>query len=153
MEIPQYSTTIPRTTGNPRREKKRIFPDSHAFLVSKFYNSKAWKRLRDVLLRRNPIDQLELLERHVESATELHHLIKFADQANEAIAWQLFLDDDNIISVSKTTHNRIHYNSSELTEQQRVKLKEMKEKVVAKYLLAGVHIIETEDRNDNRSNQ
>ena len=77
------------------------------------YNSERWKHKRKYILKRDKYtDQVEARYGRTEEATIVHHIYPAKDYPE--YEW----DNDNLISVSVKTHNRLHIrNSDELSEE------------------------------------
>ena len=95
----------------------------------------------------NPVCELSLLEGHVEEADNVHHLIKFQSQPNEVLRWKLFSDPDNLISLTSSVHQAIHYAPYRLTQKQLDHLLELKKNIVKKYESLGLIIENPPDVN------
>ena len=83
-----------------KREKKE--------LNASFYNSLAWKRLRNTFISLHPLCQFCLENGKVEPATECHHAIPFLRGGDEQERWELFLDEKNLISLCGKCHTAVH---------------------------------------------
>jgi len=95
----------------------------------------------------HPVDELELLKKKVLSAEHVHHLVKWFDQPTDELRWQLLLDEDNLISLSAETHQRVHYNYSSLSPEQDEFLRQKKLELAMKYASKGIQIVVPEDSN------
>ena len=114
----------------------------------KFYNSNGWKKLRQQKLSEQPLCELCLQNGMTKPATQVHHAIKFFDQYDENMKWDLLLDKDNIVSVCDKCHTAIHKPKRNLLwPSQRQYLDNIKNQVSQKYLDNGIIIKWTEDTN------
>ena len=156
MENKQYTTDIPRLSemNKERRLAGRAFRQrmdnqlqTHSGIASKFYASPSWRNLRDSFIRQHPVCELSLLEHHVITATDVHHIVKWADQVNDEMKWMLFLDTDNLIALDSRVHQYIHYSPDKLTEQQSILLLQRKKALEEKYLSKGLPIVMASDQN------
>ena len=91
--------------------------------------------------------EISLVEHIIEPAEHVHHLIKFLDQTDEIVKHQLFLDPDNLISLSTSMHMALHYAPDRMTQKQRDWLRQKKERIFEKYLKKGLNIVFTNDKN------
>ncbi|MBP5784539.1 MAG: hypothetical protein J6W16_03015 [Methanobrevibacter sp.] len=94
--------------------KNRIRPKhvdricSETFNSATFYNSLAWKRMRDVYYKENPICYECLQHERITSANDIHHLRRFSSGANEEEQWKLFLNMNNLRSLCEACHVGYH---------------------------------------------
>ena len=71
--------------------------------VNPFYNSKRWRHLREVILRRDSfMDQLELRAGYHVEAETVHHI--FPLEKYPQYKWQSW----NLVAVSRSTHELLH---------------------------------------------
>ena len=156
MEEKNYTTTIPRLSdlnrerrlaGRAMRQRRYKHLQTHSGEVAQFYSSPAWRNLRDVYVRQHPVCELSLLEHRVMEAQEVHHIVKWADQQTDEMKWQLLLDADNLISLTRTVHQYIHYAQDKLTEEQRLLLLQRRQAIEEKYLALGLPIVMPPDEN------
>lgn len=73
-----------------------------------FYNSAAWKRLRDTLLSQSPLCYECLQHNRVTPAEDAHHLIPFESGKTEEEKWDLFLKESNIRMLCQKCHYGYH---------------------------------------------
>ena len=71
--------------------------------------------------------------------------MKFFDQPTEELQWQLLLDPDNLISLTATTHEFVHYAPKNLTDAQRNFIIEKKNKLFEKYLSMGIALCDEQN--------
>ncbi len=76
--------------------------------AASFYNSMAWKRLRDTLLSTHPLCDECLQHGYVVSAEHAHHLIPFMSGETEQERWDLFLKESNIRMLCECCHHGYH---------------------------------------------
>ena len=80
-----------------------------------FYNSSAWKRMRQYILDKyDGIDVYSyILYGQIEPATTVHHIVELKDDKTQSLVEQ------NLIPVSSATHNIIHsaYDKSKSDKQ------------------------------------
>ena len=72
-------------------------------MINNFYQSKAWKHKRRMILRRDGY-RCQMCKRFGKwcSAVTVHHIKELEDYP------ELALDDHNLISVCQSCHNRLH---------------------------------------------
>lgn len=97
--------TLNKNIIKPNRPKNIC---STAFNSSKYYNSMAWIRLRKTYLIEHPVCESCLQHCHIEPATDIHHKHAFSKAANEDEAWDLFLSQNNLMSLCECCHYAIH---------------------------------------------
>lgn len=86
---------------------------SSRFLNQQFYKSKEWKKVRrDIIIRDNGCD-LGCNDREIHGKIYVHHInpITSDDILNRD---PCLFDSNNLICVSKLTHDAIHYGDSDL---------------------------------------
>ncbi len=143
-----------RARRNERAKMKRTgrlvaFYDQedHSVEVQKFYNSSAWRNARNSYIKEHPVCELSLLEHQVKSAENVHHLIKWFEQPSDELRWKLFLDTDNMISLTAYAHQSIHYAPDRLTDAQKDFIRKSKIKLMDKYLAQGLLVENPRDEN------
>ena len=79
-----------------------------------FYVSKAWRRKKKAILRRDHY-QCQLCKRYgrLTEAKIVHHKLELAEYP------ELALDDDNLISVCRACHNKLHPEKAEARNKYR----------------------------------
>ena len=110
--------TINRREIKPKKVK---FKHEKKELCNDFYSSMAWKRLRNTYISLHPVCCLCLQHGRVEPATEVHHKVPFLRGETEQERWQLFLDENNLLSCCRECHIALHnkdreYNLNSLDE-------------------------------------
>lgn len=155
-EKKHYTTEIPRLSDMTKQRRlagrafrQRMYNEfqTHSGTAHKFYTSPAWRNVRDAFIREHPVCELSLIEHHILSATDVHHIVKWNDQINDEMKWMLFLDTDNLISLDSHVHQYIHYAPEKLTEEQRNLLLQRKQAIEEKYLKEGLPIVMAPDQN------
>ena len=76
--------------------------------TSDFYNSVAWRRLRNTFLSTHPICYECCQHGHVVPAEHAHHLIPFMSGKTEEERWNLFLKESNIRMLCSKCHHGYH---------------------------------------------
>ena len=94
--------------------RKRIKPEmvkpicSEAIDSCKFYNSAAWRRLRNFTIQSSPLCYECLQHYKLNTAEHVHHLKRFACGATEEEQWKLFLNPNNLRCLCKKCHEKYH---------------------------------------------
>jgi len=119
MSIKTYSELRSLETFEDRFNYLKIFGeigvDTFGFdrvFNQKFYHSAEWKRIRhQIIIRDNGCD-LGISDRPIKGQILIHHLnpITLEDIKNSE---EKLFDPNNLICVSKITHNAIHYGYTE----------------------------------------
>lgn len=74
----------------------------------RFYGTKVWRELREQKLMEQPLCEECLLVDKITPATDVHHRTPFSLGIDEQQMWDLFLDWDNLESICKQCHRKIH---------------------------------------------
>ena len=77
--------------------------------AASFYNSMAWKRLRDTYLSTHPLCECCLEHERVTPATDVHHIRPWNRGKTEEEKWNLLLDEKNLMSVCQDCHYALHF--------------------------------------------
>ncbi len=88
-------------------KKKQTIDSAKQKKRREIYNSKIWKEMRMAQMMKHPLCEICEMEGKTTLAIDAHHLISFLDVPNELMLNYAF-DSNNIISVCKECHNRIH---------------------------------------------
>lgn len=81
--------------------------------AASFYDSLAWRRLRDTYISLHPICECCLEHEHVEPATEVHHKTPFMRGETDVEKWNLFLSEKNLMSLCEKCHLAMHVKDRE----------------------------------------
>ena len=88
---------IKRYRNKLRASKKDKFDD--------FYNSPAWKNMRDYILSKNNYLCEECKkENRYTSADTVHHIVHLRAEGG----WELRLKESNLMAICRTCHNKVH---------------------------------------------
>ena len=74
----------------------------------KIYNSERWRRLRAWKLACNPLGELCVQENKTVPAEDIHHIISFMSTDDPQQRLFLAYDYDNLMSLCKQCHQKIH---------------------------------------------
>ena len=77
-----------------------------------FYKSKIWETTRDIILQRDLGFDLGVFGVYVEGPMYVHHINPISEHDIIHMTKKL-LDPENLITTSRETHNKIHYNQQE----------------------------------------
>ena len=89
--------------------KERNIPYRHNNQSADFYNSEAWKRLRNTYIKEHPLCECCLQHEKINPAEEIHHRRPFLTGSTDEEKWSLFLNEKNLISVCSKCHSALHY--------------------------------------------
>lgn len=86
------------------------------YLNQEFYKSKEWQRVRDQVIVRDSGCDLGCLDYPIKGPIYIHHInpITPEDIVNHS---DKLTDLNNLICVSRDTHNAIHYGNAEITNK------------------------------------
>lgn len=99
---------MPTIKRKELHEKQVSYRHESQEMTSNFYNSMAWKRLRNTYLSTHPLC-IECLKREIITPTQdIHHIHKWNSGINEEEKWNLFLSESNLISVCRKCHQGYH---------------------------------------------
>ena len=142
--IPKLSQTRKKYFTSSAKEPKRQI---HSTSVTSYYNSQKYVKFRNNYLQKHPLCEISLREGNTVAAEHIHHLVKWYDQPNEELRWQLLLDEDNVIAITAHIHNCIHYNRAELSDDTLKYIEQRKDALFGKYLKSGLILNMTDDIN------
>jgi hypothetical protein len=78
------------------------------WINQRFYKSREWRRIRDIVIVRDDGCDLGILGREIHEPMYIHHMtpmsVKDIREGDESI-----IDPDHLITCTHTTHNAIHY--------------------------------------------
>lgn len=100
---------MPWINRKPIQPPKVEYKKESKVHAQEFYNSLAWKRLRDTYIKTHPICYECLQHGVVEPAVDVHHAIPWDRGKTEEEKWNLFLDEKNLISLCETCHHALHF--------------------------------------------
>lgn len=100
----------------PYIQKRRISPPNNHKEVSdrrnskwgKYYQSVAWKQLRDYYMMLHPICEECMLNGRSVPAEHCHHRVPFSRGKTEEERMELLLNPDNLEAVCRSCHEKIH---------------------------------------------
>jgi len=87
------------------------------YLNQKFYKSKEWRRFRNYIIERDKSCDLAIPELELDRFVYIHHLNPLTkdDLYNRSDS---LMDPENVVCVSRNTHDAIHYGSLDLLEKE-----------------------------------
>jgi len=100
---------MPTINRKPIQPPKVEYKKESKVHAQEFYNSLAWKRLRDTYLKTHAICECCLEHGRVIPATDIHHKVPWDRGKTEEEKWQLFLNEKNLLSVCETCHHALHF--------------------------------------------
>lgn len=94
--IVKLKRKISKASTENRKRRQRI------------YQSQRWQRLRKIKIASTPYCEMCYKEGRYISAEDVHHIKSFMDATNEIDENRLAYDYDNLMSVCKVCHQKIH---------------------------------------------
>ena len=95
-------------TINRKQIRPQLVQYKHDNQSAEYYNSSAWHSLRNDYYSKNPLCQICLDHNVVRVAEHVHHKLIWLSQPTEALRWQVFLDENNLMSVCSKCHTKLH---------------------------------------------
>lgn len=96
----------------PSINRKQIRPKTieykHDDRSAEYYNSNAWRSLRKEYYVKNPLCECCMSHNIVTVADHVHHKLIWLSQPTEDLRWQVFLDENNLMSVCTKCHTALH---------------------------------------------
>lgn len=93
-------------TINKPKKKKLIPYKRFNDKYSQYYNTQKWQLLRNYYLHLHPLCECCEKIGRIRAATEVHHKQFLSTNPNDA--WNLLLDENNLMSVCTEHHHAIH---------------------------------------------
>lgn len=108
IALPSFESRLEflRTDGLP----SELTFDQLRYLSQKFYNSKAWKEVRDFVIARDLGFDLAIPGRTINGRVLVHHMTPLIPK-DLYVGSKIPLDPDLLITVSHPTHQAIHFGS------------------------------------------
>jgi len=88
----------PRKTENSEKRQER----------KKWYGNQKWRKLRIQKLQDQPLCEACEKNNKVTAAVDIHHMQSFMSTEDEELKYQLFYAYDNLMSLCKECHQKIH---------------------------------------------
>lgn len=111
-EYPTYEGMLEFKTYSERLNYLRLWDKPHQAprsISNHFYKSPQWKACREDIIRRDAGSDLGIIGNDIEKGDLIvHHINPLTPDDIENWSDKLF-DPNNLITVSKSTHNSIHY--------------------------------------------
>lgn len=115
MTTKDYFGVSDLTTYGDRLKYLQLFdnnPGNDRYFMNAFYKSKIWRRLRrEVILRDNGCD-MGIPGMEIEGEIIVHHIVPITEE-DYLSGSPLLTDLNNLICVSISTHNKIHFEQKE----------------------------------------
>lgn len=93
---------------NKNKHQIKHTPYKHDNQSAKYYNSHYWRNLRNSYIINHPLCEECLRNDRVTPAIEVHHKKEFLRGINDEERWSLLLDSNNLMSVCKKCHTKLH---------------------------------------------
>lgn len=100
-------------TINKPKKKSRKNNSQYDTERRKIYNSERWRKLRAWKFACNPLCELCLQEDRTVPAEDVHHIVSFMSTDDPVQRIVLAYDFDNLMSLCKQCHQRIHNEKGE----------------------------------------
>lgn len=96
-------------TINKLPKKKRIYQNTDKRKIRQdIYKTKTWKDLRISHLINNPLDEIDLINGITTPGIDVHHIVSFVNVEDINERKRLAYDSDNLITLSKENHQKMH---------------------------------------------
>lgn len=99
------------------KKKVRYDKYKHNKNHTKYYN--AYRDVRNEYVRNHPLDELLFIEGIIKPMEECHHLIELSSARDDTEKMFLATCIDNLISLTKQNHIKVHNRANTLTFKQR----------------------------------
>ncbi|WP_294481876.1 HNH endonuclease signature motif containing protein [uncultured Bacteroides sp.] len=96
------------TIYKPKKSQKKNENNFHDAERRKVYNTERWRRLRAWKFACNPLCEMCLKDDKVVPAEDIHHVVSFMSTDDPAQRNFLAYDFDNLMSLCKQCHQRVH---------------------------------------------
>lgn len=110
-DILTYSELIKLGTFGDRLDYLKLWDKPHVsprYMSNPFYRSRAWRLVREEVIRRDAGCDLGILGAYIDGPIFVHHMNPLGPEDIED--WQDYMiDPEYLITVSEETHNKIHY--------------------------------------------
>lgn len=111
MGILTYSELIKFESFDERLDYLKLWNVPHTSprsISESFYKSKAWREVREFIIRRDLGCDLGKFGVYIYGSIYVHHVNPITEE--DIVQWSdSLIDPENLISTSLTTHNFIHY--------------------------------------------
>lgn len=98
---------MPTIQKQPKKKPDYTKKGNNA-IAAKLYNSPFWKNLRKAKIQANPVCEMCLEEGKISPTEEIHHIKPILSGKDELEMAQIAYDYDNLISLCKECHHKIH---------------------------------------------
>lgn len=75
---------------------------------AKYYSSKSWKKMREDYFKQNPLCENCMKNGIIKPGAEVHHKQIFSYAMSPEGKWNLFLDQNNLMTLCRSCHERFH---------------------------------------------
>lgn len=82
-----------------------------------FYGSKLWHILRNDFIKEHPLCEECYKKGIIKQAEHVHHVIPFLNGQSEAEQWDLFSDENNLMSLCLDCHHEKHKNKKNILKK------------------------------------
>jgi len=99
---------MPRINRKEIKSKPIKYKNEKTKVQESFYNSTAWKRLRETYISLHPLCEICLEHEKITPAKEVHHKKPYMRGETDEERWQLFLDEHNLMALCPKCHSAVH---------------------------------------------
>lgn len=99
---------MPTISKEILKQKRIKYNHEYKLNTAPFYDSLAWKRLRNTFLSTHPLCSICAEHGRVEPAVHIHHKVPWNRGVTDIEKWQLFLDENNLIPCCEKCHYGLH---------------------------------------------
>lgn len=108
---------INKIQRKPKAEKPLPKETENKELRKKLYNTTQWRKLRDVVMKSNPLCAECLKKGKVVAAEDIHHIKSPFNYREGTINWTLAYDEQNLEPLCKQCHQEIHNRTKPSAEE------------------------------------
>ncbi len=96
------------TIYKPKKSHQSNDGNSYDADRRRIYNSERWRRLRAWKFANDPLCELCREEGKITPAEDIHHITSFMSSDDPVVRYHLAYDYDNLMSLCKKCHQRVH---------------------------------------------
>lgn len=106
--MPTITTLKDLRKPKPKEEKQERNQTEMRILRQKAYQNKKWRKLRETYMHQHPLCEECLKVGKVTAAVDVHHVKSPFHNPEGQINWDLLLDENNLKSLCKDCHGKLH---------------------------------------------
>ena len=104
------------TINKGQKKKSEYKKNGDNVIAARIYNTPEWKALRKAKKMSNPICEICWKDGKVSPTEEIHHIKPILSGKDELQMMDIAYDYDNLISLCKECHHKIHNNKLNLNQ-------------------------------------